>query len=216
MLLQQKRETYWRDCDDTDWAHSGRHLTSFSAVKSALFDRAYHYYCWRSWTCHIAVPYKYRVNWLVTVVRRPTPSMHLLCSSSIRKWTSFARLRCKLTVRHFTLLQPELYCCSSTWSLYMTSSNCLTSTAALTFYRCGCSNSVLNCSCTGSISGSIVQRLDVQSSMHTSPQYWQTSPSHIQGSVVRPISNLSVISTIPKRLVTHHKLLFSRWCLTLC
>ena len=34
-------------------------------LKNVLFDRAFNWFCWRSWTCRIAVPYKFCVNWLI-------------------------------------------------------------------------------------------------------------------------------------------------------
>jgi len=33
--------------------------------KNVLFDRAFNWLCWRSWTCRIAAPYKFCVDWLI-------------------------------------------------------------------------------------------------------------------------------------------------------
>ena len=34
-------------------------------LKNVLFDRAFNWFCWRSWTCRIAAPYKFCVDWLI-------------------------------------------------------------------------------------------------------------------------------------------------------
>jgi len=33
-------------------------------LKNELFDRAFNWFCWRSWTCRIAASYKFCVDWL--------------------------------------------------------------------------------------------------------------------------------------------------------
>jgi len=34
-------------------------------LKNVLFDRAFNWFSWRSWTCRIAAPYKFCVDWLI-------------------------------------------------------------------------------------------------------------------------------------------------------
>jgi len=34
-------------------------------LKNVLFNRAFNWFCWRSWTCRIAAPYKFCVDWLI-------------------------------------------------------------------------------------------------------------------------------------------------------
>jgi len=36
-----------------------------SYLKNVLFDRAFNWFCWRSWTCRIAAPYKFCVDWSI-------------------------------------------------------------------------------------------------------------------------------------------------------
>ena len=34
-------------------------------LRNVPFDRAFNWFCWRSWTCRIAAPYKFCVDWLI-------------------------------------------------------------------------------------------------------------------------------------------------------
>ena len=34
-------------------------------LKNVLFNRAFNWFCWRSWTCRIVAPYKFCVDWLI-------------------------------------------------------------------------------------------------------------------------------------------------------
>ena len=36
-------------------------------LKNVLFDRAFNWFCWRSWTCRISAPYKFCVDWLIHI-----------------------------------------------------------------------------------------------------------------------------------------------------
>ena len=38
-------------------------------LKNVLFDRAFNWFCWRSWTCRIAAPYKFCVDRLIDLSR---------------------------------------------------------------------------------------------------------------------------------------------------
>jgi len=37
-------------------------------LKNVLFDRAFNWFCWRSWTCRIVAPYKFCVDWLIDLI----------------------------------------------------------------------------------------------------------------------------------------------------
>jgi len=47
-------------------------------LKNVLFDRAFNWFCWRSWTCRKAAPYKFCVDWLIDPI----------CITSSGQWLS--------------------------------------------------------------------------------------------------------------------------------
>jgi len=57
--------TLWRHSDVRKQLHDITDTSTFrKRLKNVLFDRAFNWFCWRSWTCRLAVPYKFCVDWL--------------------------------------------------------------------------------------------------------------------------------------------------------
>ena len=58
-------------------------------LKNVLFDRAFNWFCRRSWTCRIAAPYKFCVDWLID-------------------WLTYWRRR-RLKLKHFRQLKVRRF-----------------------------------------------------------------------------------------------------------
>jgi len=80
-------------------------------LKNVLFDRAFDWFYWRSWTCRIAAPYKFRVDWLIDRLTIPEMIYNVLSGT-----LNFTLLYCWVTVsqRYYAItlqyVSPNVKC----------------------------------------------------------------------------------------------------------